>query len=235
MFININPATVLWRGGGILAAAGFVFLEGVREITRDNDVLLIFDEIITGFRMGKGGAQEYFGVTPDLCTLGKSMGGGTTISAFCGRREIMEHVAPLGNSAHGGTYNGHLITVLAANAAMDEYSRPGFYDQINALGNRLYNGMKEIIRGLDAPMQLPGCGARFGIFCGIKDEVTNYREALNHDIDMMLRFVKAMIDRGVYFHDYSGLPAHHGFSSAHTIEDIDMVLDAVEGAVKEIS
>ena len=224
---------VNYNAGCILPKEGY--LEGLRRLTRDSGVLLIFDEILSGFRTGPGCAQAYYGVTPDLCTLGKALGGGLPISAFCGRREIMEHVAPLGGSAHSGTYNGHLINVVAALAALEEISSPGFYDHLFALADRLYEGFTDAFRRTGVKGHIQHLGARFGIFFGIEGEVTNYRQSERHDRGMMLRFIREAAERGVYFHDYGGIAVHHGFSSAHTAEDIDRALEGIEGALKAMA
>ena len=212
------------------------YLEAARDLTRENDVLLIFDEILSGFRTGPGCAQEHYGVTPDLCTLGKTLGGGMPISAFCGRREVMEQVSPLGGAAHSGTFNGHLVTVLAALAALEEISSPGFYDHIFDLGDRLYKGFEDAFRRTGVTGHIQHLGSRFGIYMGIEEEVTNYRQAEACDKGMMVGFIRETAKRGVYFNDYGGMvTAHHGFSSAHTIEDIDCSIEGIEGALKEIA
>ncbi|MSS71135.1 MAG: aminotransferase class III-fold pyridoxal phosphate-dependent enzyme [Candidatus Latescibacteria bacterium] len=224
---------VNYNAGCILPKKGY--LEGLRQLTRDHGILLIFDEILSGFRTGPGCAQAYYGVTPDLCTLGKALGGGLPISAFCGQREIMEHIAPLGRSAHSGTYNGHLVNVTAALAALEEIASPGFYDPIFAMADRLYAGFTDAFRRTGVKGHIQGLGARFGIFFGIEEEVTNYRQSEQHDRGMMLRFIRETAQRGVYFHDYGGIAVHHGFSSAHTTEDIDQALEGIEGALKAMA
>jgi glutamate-1-semialdehyde 2,1-aminomutase len=210
------------------------YIQTIRKLTRENNVLLIFDEVLSGFRMCPGGAQEYLGIIPDLCTIGKAVAGGLPLSVFCGKREIMEHLRPLGNSEHSGTYNGNLIPVMAAQAALEEISKPGFYDHINQLANRFYEEFNRIFKRTGVIGHVQGLGARFGIFFGVAEEVRDYRLTLRHDRKMMLKFIKAAIEQGVYFHDYGGKACHHGFSSAHSMEDIDNSLDRIESAVKKI-
>jgi glutamate-1-semialdehyde 2,1-aminomutase len=206
------------------------YIRGLREITKDHDVLLIFDEILTGFRMGPGGAQEYFGVTPDLCTLGKAVAGGTPLSVFAGKKEIMEHVRPLGKSQHSGTYNGHLVPVMAALASLDEVSSKGFYEHIHQLADKLYSGMEEIFEKSGSKIRIQGLGARFGLYFGVDEEIKDWRAAARSDQELGSAFYRAVHKRKLRFHPF----CHHGFSSAHTLQDIEETLNRIEGVVGEI-
>src|SRR6185503_11535087 len=143
------------------------FVAALRELTTQHGVLLIFDEVLSAFRMGPGGAQEYLGVMPDLCTLGKAVGGGYPLSAFGGRRDVMEKLTPTGDCQHSGTYNGHPVVVAAALAAVTAYTQPGFYDHINALAGRLYDGLNALFVRAGVRAQVQGLGARFGVYFGI--------------------------------------------------------------------
>ncbi len=212
------------------------YLEALRELTRDNDIVLIFDEVLSGFRMAPGCAQEYLGITPDLTTLAKAVAGGVPLSVFCGKREIMEQVRPAGPAEHSGTYNAHLIAIMAGIAALDQISAPGFYDHIYEVGNHLYDGIEEIVGRLGLPVRLQHLGARFSMFFGMDPnvEVINYRQSLGHDVNLMLKFLRAAVENGVYFHDYGGRPAHHGFSSAHTIADMDRALEGIDAAMQTL-
>lgn len=225
---------ICYNTGCIKPVPGYV--EALRELTRQNDIVLIFDEVLSGFRMGPGCAQAYLGVTPDLTTLAKAVAGGVPLSVFCGKKEIMQQVRPTGTAEHSGTYNAHLIGVMAGLASLEQISAPGFYDCINAVGDHLYGGLVEIIGRLGLKIRLQYLGARFGMFFGMDPdvEVTNYRQSLGHDTNMMLKFLKAAVEHGVYFHDYGGRPAHHGFSSAHTIADIDRALEGIEAAMRQL-
>lgn len=207
------------------------YLHGLRELTGEYGVVLIFDEILSAFRTGPGCAQAYFQVTPDLCTIGKCVAGGTPLSVFGGRREIMEHLRPLGNAEHSGTYNAHLIPIMAAEVCLREIRRPGFYDSLNALADRLYPGMNAIFQRRGFPARLQGLGARFGLYFGFTEEVRNYRDTARQDTTLALRFFRGMVERGVYFCDAGGKPMHHGFSAAHTLADVDRVLQATEDTV----
>lgn len=217
-------------------AADPEFLKTLRELTAENGILLIFDEILSGFRMGPGGAQEYFGVNPDLCTLGKAVAGGTPLSVFGGKKEIMEHVKPIGNAQHSGTYNGHLIPVLAGIAALEQMSSKGFYDQVNSIADKFYTGFNEIFEKTKIKGLVKGIGGMCGIYFGLDEEPKNYRMiAENFDKEKMMNFYREMYKVGLYFADYGGGPAHHGFSSAHTMEDIEESLNRIETGMKRLS
>ncbi len=211
------------------------YIQGLRELTREYGVVLIFDEILSAFRTGTGCAQAYFGVVPDLCTIGKSIAAGTPLSVFGGRREIMEHLRPLGNAEHGGTYNAHLIPIKAAETCLREIRTPGFYDHIFALADRLYPGLNDIFARQGFPARCQGLGARFGLYFGFREEVRDYRDTAKHDAELGVRFFAGMIRRGVFFCDAGGKPMHHGFSAAHTAADIDRVLQAAEDTVKALA
>lgn len=211
------------------------FIDVVRRRTHDTGVLLIFDEVLSAFRMKPGGAQEYLGVTPDLCTLGKAVGGGYPLSVFGGRREIMNKLMPVGDCQHSGTYNGHVVAVAAALAAVNAYREPGFYDHIHAIANRLYDGLNVIFVKHGVSGRAHGLGARFGIYFGIDGPPRNYRDAVKHQRETMLRFIAAANRQGVYFHDYGGAACHHGFCAAMTTADVDEALQRLDEAVREMN
>ncbi len=223
---------VYYNAGCVLPEPGF--LELLRRLTQRYGVLLIFDEVLSAFRMAPGGAQEYLGITPDLCTLGKAVGGGFPLSVFGGRRDVMERLMPTGDCQHSGTYNGHPVAVAAGLAAVTAYRSPGFYEQVHDVSQRLCDGLNAIFarHGLDAHVQ--GLGARFGIYFGTPRPVRSYRDAVRHRRDLMLRFIAAAIRHGVYFHDYGGAACHHGFCAAMTQADADEALRRLEAAVSEL-
>ena len=171
------------------------FLAAMRRLTQEHGALLVFDEVLSAFRMAPGGAQEYLQVTPDLCTLGKAVGGGFPLSVFGGRRDIMQHLMPEGTCQHSGTYNGHPVCVAAGLAAVTAYRQPGFYEHINAVAERLYAGLNALLARHQIPGRVQGLGARFGIYFGVTDEVHSYRDAVRHDREKMLQFVAAAIDQ----------------------------------------
>jgi glutamate-1-semialdehyde 2,1-aminomutase len=207
------------------------FLAALRDEPRRHGALLMFDEVLSAFRMGPGGAQEFLGVTPDLCTLGKAVGGGYPLSVFGGRREIMERLMPTGDCQHSGTYNGHPVCVAAAIAALEIYRSPGFYDHIRTIGERLFVGLNAAFQRHRLPGRVEGVGARFGIYFGDVGELGSYRDAVRHDKSLMLRFIRAAIEEGVYFHDYGGGACHHGFCAAMTLADVDEALARLDRAM----
>jgi glutamate-1-semialdehyde 2,1-aminomutase len=211
------------------------FMDLLRRLTRDRGVLLIFDEVLSAFRMCPGGAQQHLGITPDLCTLGKSVGGGYPLSVFGGRRDIMATLMPTGPCQHSGTYNGHVVPVAAGLAAIRAYCQPGFYDHINAVAGRLYSGLNDSFQRHGVPGRVQGLGARFGVYFGVDGPLVNYRDAVRHQRDTMLRFIAAAIDQGVYFHDYGGAACHHGFCHATTTADADEALTRLDRAIQSLA
>lgn len=207
------------------------FLEVLRAKTREVGAVLIFDEILSGFRTGPGGAQAYYGVTPDLTTLGKALGGGMPLSAIVGRRDIMQTMTPVGKAVNSGTYNAHLTAIAGGLAFLDVISDPGFYPHLEALGAKLYAGLRETFTRRGLPVWVQGVGARFGLVFGVESEPRNYREAAKHDLVLTARFCEECLKRGVYFHWVS---PHHGFSSAHTLADIEETLNVVDDVAKAL-
>ena len=222
---------VNYNSGCICPAPGF--LELLRTETAARGVLLIFDEVLSSFRMAAGGAQAYYKVTPDLCTLAKAVANGLPLAVVAGKREFMRVLSPLGPAAHSGTYSGHLFAVLAALASLREITQPGFYDRIFANADRLYQGLTALVAQHGVPARVQGLGARFGIYFGVTHEVKAYQDAARIDGDLGYRFIRACFERGVYFHNYGKLAlGHHGFSAAHTPADIDDTLNRVDDALK---
>jgi len=211
------------------------FMATLRKRTQETGSLLIFDEVLSAFRMCAGGAQQHLNVTPDLCTLGKSVGGGYPLSVFGGREELMERLMPQGDCQHSGTYNAHPVSVAAAFAAVQSYREPTFYPHIQALGDRLIGGINAIFQQHGVSGQARGLGARFGIYFGIQGPIRDYADAQKHDRQQMLRFVAAAIHEGVYFHDYGGAACHHGFCGAMTLDDVSETLEKLDKAVKQLS
>lgn len=217
-----------YNSGGILPGPGY--LEAMRDLTTANDVVLIFDEILTAFRTGPGCAQAYLGVTPDLCAVGKALGGGMPISVFAGKREIMADIAPLGQAQHSGTYPGHLTAVMAANAVLDEITQFDFYEKLLGRCDNLYEGIREIIARTGVKCWLQAIGAEFCLLFGLDEEPTDYAAVAQSDTRQLHQFCAAALRHGIHFH--SGL--HLSMSSAHTKEDIDRALEGIEAAIREI-
>ena len=206
------------------------FVQRCRELCDQFGALLFFDEVLTAFRMAPGGAQEYLGVTPDLCVLGKAFGGGTPISALAGKRAIMEELRPVGNSEMSGTYLAHLTTVLPALAALQTFAQPDFYTRLDAVGERFYSGLQQIMERSGVPVRIQHVGPRFGLYFGLTTAVTNYRQAARKHSAMEHTFIAGCVERGVYFH----ASPHHGFSAAHTDADMDRVLAVAEAAMEDV-
>lgn len=207
------------------------FLRAIREITAAHGVLLILDEVITGFRLALGGAQEYYGVRADLATFAKALGAGYPISAVAGRRDVMELVAR-NEVPYLGTYNTSSVVVAAAIAALDELSRPGTYERLFALGDRLANGLRDEFRGAGIPALVQGLGPVFQIWF-TDTPATTYREAVARaKPTFYATFQQAMLRRGVLFHPNQH--EHFFLSTAHDDEDIERTLEAAKGAVAEI-
>lgn len=221
-----------FNSGGIMPQLGY--LEAVRKITHDAGIVLFFDEIQSAFKKSPGGAQTEWGVIPDVCTIGKAIGGGLPLSAFCGRAEIMDGFQPVGPVQHSGTFNAHLIPVLSGLAFLEEVAKPGFYARLRKLEAAFHAGMEQIIRKHDLTMVVPHHGARFNILLGRKTPGVRYEDTFWHDRALMLQVIKGCYDRGVYFHDYGGAPAHHGYSTQHTLKDIGEVLNVLEDVLKKL-
>jgi len=207
------------------------FLEATRRLTQERGIVLIFDEILSGFRCGPGSAVAGRGIQPDMTCLGKAIGGGMPLSVFMGRRDIMETCTPVGPALHSGTYNAHLTLILAAQAFLDVVTADGFYDHLRALEDRLYAGIREIMARRGIACWVQGVGARFGLLFGLEAEPTNYRQVAQQDLAMADKFSLACLDRGVFMAPRS---PHHGFSSAHTLEDVDRTLDLMDQALDSL-
>jgi glutamate-1-semialdehyde 2,1-aminomutase len=218
-----------YNSGTLLPAPGY--LEAVRGLADREGVVLIFDEILSGFRTGPDCAQGLYGVTPDLTTLGKAFGGGTPLCAYVGRNDILSTIAPIGPAVHTGTYNGHLFAILAAGAFLDLAADPAFWVHLEALGAAFYPGLQEAFDRAGVPCRVQAKGARFSLLFGLREPATSYREAVLADRELERRFYGAALERGVYFHT----SWHHGFSIAHTREDLADALDAIEDAARAVA
>jgi glutamate-1-semialdehyde 2,1-aminomutase len=202
------------------------FLEGLRVLCDQYGCVLIFDEVMTGFRVARGGAQEYYGVTPDLTTLGKVIGGGLPVGAFGGRREIMAHIAPLGPVYQAGTLSGNPISLAAGLKTLELASADGFHQQLDATARRLVTGLQERARQAGVPLSTNQVGGMFGIFFTSEYQITRFEQVTRCNVDSFQRFYHGMLDAGVYL-----APSAYeaGFvSSAHSDELIDTTLDCAE-------
>jgi glutamate-1-semialdehyde 2,1-aminomutase len=210
------------------------YLRLVRELTKEAGIILFFDEILASFKKSLGGAQESLQVTPDVCTIGKSLGGGLPLSAFCGKAEIMDMYQPTGPVQHSGTFNAHLVSVLAGLAFLNEAQKPEFYAHLQKLEKQFHAGMNNIIKDNNLNMIVPNHGARFNFVLGRRQPALRYEDTFCHNKEILLKIFKACWQRGVYFHDYGGGPAHHGYSVTHNEQDIDKVLNVLEEVLKEL-
>lgn len=207
------------------------FLTSLREITRQAGALLVFDEVITGFRVARGGAQALYGVEPDLTCLGKIIGGGLPVGAYGGRREIMEWVAPMGAVYQAGTLSGNPMAMAAGIITLRTLSDDRAYGALEALGAELAGGLLERARRAEVEAQLNRVGSMFTLFFS-DAPVTDYASAKRSDADRFARFHRAMLGRGVY------LPASQFeawfLSFAHLEREVEQTLEAAEAALREM-
>jgi glutamate-1-semialdehyde 2,1-aminomutase len=217
----------------IMGNIGFIppkedYLKFLREITSQNDIILIFDEVITGFRIAEGGAQEYFGVTPDLVTFGKILGGGFPIGALAGKKELMEMIAPSGTVYQAGTFNGNPVSITAGLAMLNQLNN-GFYVESNKKGNTLRNGIQDILNDKDLDFKVAGLSSMFQIYFTDK-EVYDYTSAKSADTEKFNQYFHTLLKNGVFIP-----PSQFEccfISSMHDKEDIQKTLEAVEKAIK---
>jgi glutamate-1-semialdehyde 2,1-aminomutase len=206
------------------------FLQGLRELTRRHEVVLVFDEVVTGFRFAYGGAQEYYGVVPDLAACGKILGGGFPLAAVCGREDIMRAFDPRLDGtadfvAQIGTLNGNPIAAVAGLATLGELAKPGAYARLHAAGRRLKEGVVALVAASGLPAQVVGESTVFDVVFTDKP-VTDYRAWLTGDGGLLRAFNAECLKRGVC----KGREKLY-MSLAHTEEDIARTLEAVEGAL----
>ena len=204
------------------------FLETLREQCSAHGAVLIFDEVMTGFRVALGGAQSLFGVTPDLTTLGKVIGGGLPVGAFGGRKEIMENISPTGPVYQAGTLSGNPLAVAAGLATLDTISEPGFYEALNKKASRLVDGFSEKAEAAGIPFSSNQLGGMFGCFFNGDKEISQFSQVMACNTEHFQLFFHSMLDNGVYLAP-SAFEA--GFmSAAHDDEVIQITLDSAEQA-----
>ena len=210
------------------------YLEHLREVTKQKGIILFFDEIQTSFKTNLAGAQGFFGVIPDVCTFGKSVGGGMPLSGMCGRRDIMETFKPTGSCQHSGTFNAPLVNILCGLAFLNEARQDYFFRTIKEYGDLLYPAIEKIIRDNDLNLTVGYHGPQFNLTFGRKTQPVRYEDSFTHKKEVMWRFCKGCLERGVYFHDYGGGPSHHGFSVVHTPESLGTVARVMEDVLLEM-
>ena len=203
------------------------FLAGLRALTVEHGALLVFDEVMTGFRVHPGGAQALYGVTPDLTTLGKVIGGGLPVGAYGGRREIMELVAPDGPVYQAGTLSGNPLAMTAGIETLRALAEPGVWDGLERTSARVVDGLAE----LAAPVQLARAGSMFGLFFA-DEPVTSWETAKRADTERFAAFHRAMLERGIYL---APSQFEAGFvSTAHGDAEIDATIEAARAAFGQL-
>ena len=223
---------ILHNAATIPPAAGF--LEGLRSICDEHGAVLIFDEVISGFRHGLGGFQAHVGVTPDLTTLAKAMGNGFPIAAIGGRRELMErfNTFATGTVFFGGTYNGGVAGVEAAHAVIDTLESKPVHAHTFALGDRMRSGLADIVDAAGIEACIVGFGSIYGLIFA-PGPLRSYEDVLRNDADLFLRFKRGLIERGVLeMPAINAMRCHISYS--HTVEDIDRTLEASEAALHDV-
>ena len=207
------------------------FLEDLRELTRQYEIPLIFDEVVTGFRFSYGGAQEYYGVTPDLCALGKAVGGGFPLTAVAGREEIMsgfDASAGDGFVLQIGTLSGNPVASAAGLATLDILKEPGTYEKLFATGQQLKNALQRLLDEAEIPAVVAGEAPLFEVFFTDR-EIRDHRSTLLADKEMLRRFNNLLLERGVFKGD-----SKFYLSTAHTQRDVEETIEAFESAVDEL-
>ncbi|MCX9013859.1 MAG: glutamate-1-semialdehyde 2,1-aminomutase [Candidatus Methanoperedens sp.] len=222
--VIIEP--VLGNIGPILPEKGY--LEDVRKVTEENDVVLIFDEVITGFRLAMGGAQEYFGVTPDMTTLGKILGGGFHIGVIGGKREIMENISPAGAVYQAGTFNGSPVSMSAGLAVIETLRKEKVHGKLETAGDSMRSAISDVVADLGLNYNMSGLSSMFKVFFG--DLPHNYEEALKCDKEKFNVFFNKMLKDGIFLP-----PSQYEtnfLSLAHSQDDIDKTVEAYHRNLK---
>ena len=198
-------------------------LKGLSRVTRKHKALLIFDEVITGFRLCHGGAQTLYGIKPDLTCLGKIVGGGFPLAAYGGRREIMEYVAPIGSVYQAGTLSGNPVAVAAGLECLRLLKRENPYPRLQGLTEELARELREAARASGVPVRINSLGSLFTVFF-TRGPVRDYVSARRADAKLYARFFHGMLERGVYFPPAQFEAAF--LSSAHTLKDVERTAEA---------
>ena len=217
--------------GALLPKPGF--LERLRELATKHGTVLVFDEVITGFRHSLGGYQSIAGVTPDLTTLGKAMGNGWPVSALAGKAELMEmfSTTPGRPAFFAGTFNGHPPTAAAALATIDKLQREPVHEHVFALGERARQGLREVYARLGVPVVVSGYGSVFVTYF-LEGEPSSYDDLLANDVDMFIGYRRELMKHGIFELPLNLKRSH--FSYAHTDDDVDRLLEATDAAVSTV-
>ena len=204
------------------------FLEALREITQKAGTLLIFDEVITGFRVSLGGAQKLYGVTPDITCLGKIIGGGLPVGAYGGSRQVMDHISPVGSIYQAGTLSGNPLAMAAGNVMLDLLSREGVYESLEQKSVRLCQGLKQNVEDLGIQAQFTRVGSMFSMFFTAQ-AIVDFETVKSCDTDLFKRYFNGLLGEGVYI---APSQFEAGFMSAvHTDDEIDITIEASRKAL----
>jgi glutamate-1-semialdehyde 2,1-aminomutase len=218
-----------------MANAGLIlpendFLTKLRELTSKNNILLIFDEVITGFRVTLGGAQNFYKITPDLTTLGKIIGGGLPVGAFGGKKEIMDYLAPVGPVYQAGTLSGNPLAMAAGYETIKILKEESLYNELQAKTRKLTDGIKKNLVDLGIPHCVNSIESIMGLFF-TDHKVIDFSSAIDSDANMFVRYFKNMLKNGIYL---APSPFEVGFiSAAHSDEDIEKTIEANYKSLKE--
>jgi len=219
------------------------FLQEVRRLCTEQGVVLIFDEVLSGFRMRLGGAQEHYGVTPDLTALAKALAGGFPLAAVVGKKDIMDALTPGGKVVMSGTYTAAVMPVLASIECLKMMREGEFYESLNALSYKFYGEFNALFEEFGIPGHVKGVGPRFATYFGIEDDEDDYNLrtiSAKFDNDLYAQFVKKSLARGVYFHaggwsaGGAAHPVHAGITAAHTSADLDQTLEVLRAVFREL-
>jgi len=225
--VIIEP--VVGNAGVVLPNDGY--LQAVRKITKEEEIILIFDEVITGFRLALGGAQEYYGVIPDMTTLGKIMGGGFPISAFGGKKEIMELISPLGKIYEASTFSGNPVSVIAGLVALNILikNKNTLYKQLEQRAGKIREGLLDIVEDTKVPAQINGIASMFQIFF-TDQPVVDYVTAKSSDKAKFMRYQRELMKQSVFVPPSQFETCF--ISTAHTNEDVTETLEAMDSAIR---
>ena len=208
------------------------FLQGLRALCDTYNAVLIFDEVMTGFRVALGGAQSIYNVTPDLTTLGKVIGGGMPVGALGGKSIIMDYLAPIGPVYQAGTLSGNPLAMAAGLATLTEIEKPGFYQTLTTLSSSLMNGMKEVADSFHVPFYTNAVGGMFGFCFSDKEIILDYSDMATANESLFKQFFHAMLKQGIYF---APSMFESGFvSAAHQLDDILLTQRAMERVLRSI-